>query len=77
MKVTYVKFIFERGSLILRRIKGYAVDDINQIITIAFEDKYACVMDMMYLISSMGKLKSWHDNLPHQEPTKVTINEED
>ena len=62
-EVKYVKLIFEKGSVIFRRITSHNFSKETQISIITFEDKSVVTLDMLYLQGTMGKLIKFNSNL--------------
>ena len=59
----YVKLIFEKGSVIFRKVTSYNKCDKNNLMIITFEDKTASAFDMMFFYASLGKLVTIKDNI--------------
>lgn len=59
----YLKLIYEKGSIIFRKVTGYTICDKTQLMIVTFEDKTASAVDMMFLNACLGKLENIKDNI--------------
>ena len=76
-KTTYLKIIFEKGSLIFRHITSYNMDSVNQLMIVTFKDKTACAIDMIHMCSCLGRMKNTKSNLhDNHERQLVDISDE-
>ena len=62
-KEKYLKLIFEKGSVIFRKVTSHNYCKDTQLSIITFEDKSVVTIDMMYLLSALGKLVKIKSNL--------------
>ena len=59
----YLKLIYERGSIIFRKVISYTMCEDTQLLTITYSDETKCVVDLMFLNSCLGKLINIKDNI--------------
>lgn len=67
----YVKIIFQKGSIIFRNVTSFNIDEVNQLLSVTFEDKTASVVDMVFLNCAMGKLINVKDNIHNVDNTII------
>lgn len=67
----YLKLIFEKGSVIFRKVTSYNKCDKTQLMIVTFEDKTACAIDMMFLNSNLGKLVNIKENIHEQKVSEI------
>lgn len=71
----YLKVIFQRGSVIFRKVKSYRMCSENQLLLVEFEDGGKTTMDMIYLHTALGRFDTIKDNIYRRTQTIIDINE--
>lgn len=71
----YVKLIFQRGSVIIRKVKAFRFISKNQLFVIDFEDGSKTTMDMIYLRTALGEYITTKDNICVEEVETLSIND--
>lgn len=71
----YVKLIFQRGSVILRKVKTFRFVSKNQLFVVDFEDGSQTTMDMLYLRTALGEYITTKDNIYVEEVQTLSIND--
>lgn len=66
----YVKLIFEKGSIIFRKVASYNIYDKVQSMIVTFEDKSASYVDMLFLNACLGKLINVKENISEVKELK-------
>lgn len=71
----YTKLIFQRGSVILRKVKAFRFVSKNQLFVVDFEDGSQTTMDMFYLRTALGEYITTKDNIYVEEVQTLSIND--
>ena len=71
----YVKLIFQRGSVIFRKVKAFRFVSKNELFVIDFEDGSQTTMDMIYLHTALGEYITTKDNIYVEEVETLSIND--
>ena len=59
----YLKLIYERGSVIFRKVTSYNICEKTQLMTVTFENKECAVVDLVFFNCAMGKLVQIKENI--------------
>lgn len=67
----YIKLIYEKGSVVFRKVTSFNVCNKTNLLIVTFEDKSASAVDMMFLNACLGKLINIKDNVTEIKEVKT------